>query len=134
MEAARTVRASTQVRDEITVVRRSDTTRAFVVNRVDRQESVNEINDRLTMGNNAHPARFLTQHFWKRLPIAKLERLSLLTLMSATKESFGAIGAGFDLLFLGADGPKWKHYPEDDPLLLRTWHDFEQSAQAAIYD
>jgi hypothetical protein len=53
----------------------------------------------LCTGDNS-PARFLPWHLYRRMTVAELKPLALLTLAYASKESPGLVGIGFDLVIV----------------------------------
>lgn len=133
-EACYRIERPAQSRDEITIVRANDLERVLLLNRFNRHDdTITQISRHVSTGNNALPARFLLDHFWEKRPIAQLEKLALLTLVSAAKESKGGIGEGFDLMFLDSSGPKWKRYSDDAPEILAAWGMLKQNARSAIY-
>jgi hypothetical protein len=78
-------------------------------------------------------ARFLTQHFWKPLPIATLKLLALLTLDYAAREQPSSIADGFDLVSITDAGAKWDRYAPNDERIMAIRERFDHVASDAIY-
>jgi|HubBroStandDraft_1064217.scaffolds.fasta_scaffold124980_2 hypothetical protein len=95
---------------------------------------VTPITQWITTGSNSVPARFLMQHFWRKVPVDALVPLVLLTLHCACKEGEGSIGEGMDIVLLKEQ--TWqplKSYDVDGGKTEELWHQFEKYTHSLLF-
>jgi hypothetical protein len=88
----------------------------------------------ITTGSNSVPARFLMQHFWRRVPVDALVPLVLLTLYCACKEGEGSIGEGMGIVIL--KDQNWQpleSYDVDGGKTEELWHQFERCTHSLLF-
>jgi hypothetical protein len=78
------------------------------------------------------PACFLTQHFYRKQPVALLENLAILTLKYGSEEAPTTVGGGFDIVFVTESGTRWKFYALDAPQITSLKQKFESNTLGLV--